>query len=265
MRRPSFHVPTYLVAPLPFRRRRSSTSTATSNSPSSSSSATPSTSPLFPTTSINGKPTKQPSYLNGHTSYLRCAHCSTHLCYTSQIISKSFTGQHGRAYLVAGKPDATVLKLSRHDTTAMANTRTDEPRPRQLVTGMHQVADLECRTCGNVLGWQYVAAEEESEQYKVGKFILETKCVVKSVCWEEQGEDHTVSVEDVGFGGLSKGMRGLGSLEEGVGERAGNGPGEVEFDSEDEVECEALFEGVWNPRKAGVRRRRKLRTMSSEY
>jgi hypothetical protein len=146
----------------------------------------------------------------------------------------------------------------------MTNTRTDVPRPRQLVTGAHTVADLECKICGNVLGWKYVAAEEENEQYKVGKFILETKCVVKSVCWEE-GDGDAPGVDLIGLGGISKGTPIVEKLDESDKEQAIDDSGDVEFDSEDDAECEALFEGVWNPRMAGVRRRRKLRTMSSEY
>ena len=68
-----------------------------------------------------------------------------------------------------------------------------------------------------------MAAEEESQRYKVGKFILETKKVCEAVCWE-------------------------GGRVEGPGEA------DVEFDSQDEEECEDLFAGVWTPE--GARRRR---------
>jgi hypothetical protein len=82
------------------------------------------------------------------------------------------------------------------------------------------------------LGWKYVDAQEEGQKYKVGKFILETKRVVRGVEWDDVDE------ADVGEGREDK--------EE-----------EIEFDSQDEDECEDLFSGIWSPVLA--RRRRKGR------
>ena len=87
-----------------------------------------------------------------------------------------------------------------------------------------------------MLGWRYEGAEEESQRYKVGKYILETKCVVGWSSWE---------LGDV-FGGEGGGGKGMGEAGEGV-----------EFDSGDEEECEDLFAGVWTGR--GARRRRERR------
>ena len=101
--------------------------------------------------------------------------------------------------------------------------------PRQLVTGAHTVSDISCALCGSGLGWKYVAADEEGQRYKVGKFILETKRVCRGVEWEG----------------------GVGEVEEQVGKEGE----EVEFDSQDEDECEDLFAGVWSPQLARRRRR----------
>ncbi|KAH9828014.1 yippee-domain-containing protein, partial [Teratosphaeria destructans] len=109
----------------------------------------------------------------------------------------------------------------------------------------HTVCDLHCAQCGAGLGWKYVAAEEEAQRYKVGKFILETKRVVRGVAWEvgdEVGEGRGSSVAS------------SSSLRAGVVEGEG-GEEEVEFDSQDEEECEDLFLGVWTPQVAGRRRR----------
>ena len=38
---------------------------------------------------------------------------------------------------------------------------------RMLLTGMHVVADLFCVVCHNNVGWQYLAASEPSQAYKV--------------------------------------------------------------------------------------------------
>jgi len=122
-----------------------------------------------------------------------------------------------------------------------------KPVPRQLVTGAHTVADISCTLCGTVLGWKYVAAEEENQRYKVGKFILETKRVVRGVNWEN--EEATSGVADRRRSTFTVGE----GLEE-VVEEGREGDREVEFDSADEDECEDLFAGVWDPELARRRR-----------
>ncbi|OCK96370.1 yippee-domain-containing protein [Cenococcum geophilum 1.58] len=211
--------PIYLVPPLPFRRRSSTSTTSTSTSASS-----PPSSPQTPT-----------HYLATRPSHLRCARCLSDLCPTSQIISKGFTGRHGRAYLVAPPPPpppngaSPATKGERAKRGDLPNTHTHKPVPRQLVTGAHTVSDISCALCGSGLGWKYVAADEEGQRYKVGKFILETKRVCRGVEWEG----------------------GVGEVEEQVGKEGE----EVEFDSQDEDECEDLFAGVWSPQLARRRRR----------
>jgi hypothetical protein len=160
------------------------------------------------------------------------------LCPTSSIISKGFTGRHGRAYLVAPPSPGTALTLGSKPGD-LPNTHTHKAVPRQLVTGAHTVSDISCAMCGSVLGWKYVDAEEEGQRYKVGKFILETKRVVKGVDWERGDEE-----EDI------MGAKGEGREEE------------IQFDSQDEDECEDLFAGIWSPTLA--RRRRKLRRFRDE-
>jgi hypothetical protein len=204
--------PLYLLPSLPFRRR-SSTST-NSTSPTS----TPSSSPPQPTSYLTRNP----------TSHLRCHKCLTDLIPTSSIISKGFTGRHGRAYLVA--PPTTHSWGSELGDGDLPNTFTHKPVPRQLVTGAHTVSDISCKQCGNVLGWKYVHAEEEGQRYKIGKFILETKRIVRGVDeWVDRGDDGRVD-----------------GMEE---ER------DVQFDSEDEDECEDLFSGIWTKELAGKRRK----------
>lgn len=212
---------------------------------------------LFPKFLIPSFPTKQhtppspstsPKYLNGHLSYLRCTTCAAHLCLTSQIISKGFTGRHGRAYLVSAEPIATAVSVSPSSspTTSLPNTILQHPVPRQLVTGAHTVSDVSCAFCGSVLGWKYVAAEEESQRYKVGKFILETKKITASSCWEGSFEEGVVDAVGVRADG------GVGSSDD------EGSSGDAEFDSQDEDECEDLFAGIWSPGLASRRRSRKI-------
>ncbi|EME81312.1 uncharacterized protein MYCFIDRAFT_211810 [Pseudocercospora fijiensis CIRAD86] len=214
--------PTYLLPSNPFRRRNRKPSLESTTSSSSSSTTSPS------------PPTNAPTFLTTHTSHLRCARCLSDLALSSQIISKGFTGRHGRAYLVAPPSPSSPSKTPSRTTDPLPNlpnTYTHKPVPRQLVTGAHTVGDISCAQCGAVLGWKYIHAEEESQKYKVGKFILEMKRVCRSCRWE----------------GEEEGEEGMGEEEE----------EEVEFDSDDEEECELLFLGQWTQERAREIRRGK--------
>ena len=228
--------PTYLVPSLPFRRRKSSTD---SNISTSSTSSTDSSNPVTGT----GQ-----TFLNGNSSHLRCARCSADLALASQIVSKGFTGRHGRAYLVSAteKWSLSTSPTGKKDTLPnLPNIFTHKPVPRQLVTGAHTVSDISCAQCGSVLGWKYVAAEDESQQYKIGKFILETKRVCRSSCWE--GESDAV----LEAGGVPA-VKNKSTKED------------VEFDSQDEDECEDLFMGIWTPKTAARRRKMKAFSRNSD-
>ncbi|KAJ5291142.1 hypothetical protein N7478_000393 [Penicillium angulare] len=180
-------------------------------------------------------------YLDGHLSYLQCTGCAVHLCLASQIISKGFTGRHGRAYLVSAESVAAVsVSASSSPTASLPNTILHHPVPRQLVTGAHTVSDVSCASCGSILGWKYVTAEEESQRYKVGKFILETKRTTTSSCWESPPDPNSPTI-----GSPQEGKNGRETLE-------------TEFDSQDEDECEDLFAGIWSPGLATRRRSRKI-------
>ncbi|KAF2147458.1 uncharacterized protein K452DRAFT_282461 [Aplosporella prunicola CBS 121167] len=225
---PSSPFPHFLIPSIPFRRRRSSAAT-TSTIASDGSGSSPSS------------PSNNPTYLSGSTSHLQCTRCLADLCLASQIISKGFTGRHGRAYLVAPAPSSSATAR----TADLPNTHTHKAVPRQLVTGAHTVSDISCALCGAVLGWKYVAAEEESQKYKVGKYILETKRVSRGVCWENEEENE-------GEGALHGAERAL-CAGGNAGSRADDD--HIEFDSQDEDECEDLFAGVWSPALARKRRK----------
>ena len=100
------------------------------------------------------------------------------------------------------------------------------------------------------MGWKYVAAEEEAQRYKVGKFILETRRVCRSASWESE------DVVDEG-GSISAARRRSSGLAPPVEMPRVKEEDEVEFDSQDEDECEDLFMGVWTPQLAAKRRRQK--------
>jgi Yippee zinc-binding/DNA-binding /Mis18, centromere assembly len=76
--------------------------------------------------------------------------------------TQAFQGRHGRAYLF----------------NAVVNVTHGPKEERQLITGLHTVRTSSCAQCGVELGWAYVYAYEPSQQYKVGKVILEKAMIV---------------------------------------------------------------------------------------
>ncbi|MFQ6626420.1 hypothetical protein Gotur_006017 [Gossypium turneri] len=105
-----------------------------------------------------------------------CCNCRNQIALHDDVISKSFQiyvakvdlqcefqGRNGRAFLFS------------HATNIMVGPKED----RQLMTGLHTVADVYCCDCREVLGWKYERAYEETQKYKEGKFILEKSKIVK--------------------------------------------------------------------------------------
>jgi len=160
------------------------------------------------------------------------------------------------------------------------------PVQRHLITGLHTVADLACGVCGVTLGWKYIAAADDAQRYKVGKFILEGGRVAVGSLWEEEEDeerdgDGSGGVTDDGDADARRKSSSAGprprntSIDVHGGGDEGwdsmrRGPyvrdvdvdvdvdvAEVEFDSQDSDECEDLFAGIWSPRLALARRRRK--------
>ncbi|CEJ93081.1 hypothetical protein VHEMI08695 [[Torrubiella] hemipterigena] len=211
---------TFLLSSLhfPFWKRYSSTSTPLHGpellTPSSTSTAAP----------VKGATESSVVRLGPDT--LRCTQCSTDLALKSQIVSKGFTGRHGRALLVAPPPDV--------PDGGLANIRIGRSEDRQLVTGWHVVADISCVICCRKLGWKYVDATEKSQHYKVGKYILETERVTLYRSW----------------GDAPKGCDGaLNNFDHALQNET-----DVSFDSEDEDECDDIFAGVWNADEVAKRR-----------
>ncbi|KAF8865105.1 yippee-domain-containing protein [Acephala macrosclerotiorum] len=258
--RPPF--PTYLIPTFnfPFRRQSQDAQPQRERQQSTSSTASDKTPSLSysPASSAPTSPASSTSLTRLHRAQpntLRCSTCATDIALSSQIVSKGFTGRHGRAYLVSAPlslsqasypPPRLDSKNKDHEWRPyeLINTRTGRSVNRELLTGMHVVADVSCNICGVTLGWKYVDAKEQSQKYKVGKFILEMKRVVLRSGWEDVVDDEIDEDEAI--------REYL--AEEGEGEE--DGP--VVFDSEDEDECEDLFAGVWDPE---VVRKRRSRTV----
>ncbi|PNP58029.1 hypothetical protein THARTR1_02187 [Trichoderma harzianum] len=244
---PSYLLPSFKFT-FPGRRRHSASSTSSTGSEPSSSRGDDASSAV--TTPNSSPPDGDPAFSNLRSTAeprrlsrtaadtLRCSSCATDIGFTSQIISKGFTGRYGRAYLIAPPPaDPSLL-----------NIRIGKNENRQLVTGWHVVADICCGICSRKLGWKYVDAKEESQKYKVGKFILETERVVTHRSWEDtticEGQELMYETEQ-------KDDRAKKD-DDGDGEEHT----EIEFDSSDEDECEAVFAGLWDAETAAKRRNR---------
>lgn len=180
-------------------------------------------------------------------------------------MSKGFHGRHGRAYLVSPPSSLSTSppvpglfpsfqSHTYHDEdghevagSELANIRIGQPEKRQLVTGQHTVADINCAVCGAKLGWKYVDAKEVSQKYKVGKFILETQRVIVYRSWEDGG------------GRTDRGVIEPGDLAEFVDSwHEDDEEPVVVFDSEDEDECDDIFSGTWNPTEVAQRRRSRV-------
>ncbi|KZL85249.1 yippee family protein [Colletotrichum incanum] len=316
--RPTF--PTYLLPSfnIPFRRRASSTSTLTSNSTSipdasqvPSLSSSPTSSTTDETVTPPNSPPPPPSYQDAITTSaatadslsttakfartrpsrpslartqpdtLRCSTCSCDVAFSSQIVSKGFTGRYGRAYLVAPTPPpsapisggvAPAAKASNGPAGpgSLANVRIGKCENRQLVTGWHVVADITCALCSAKLGWKYVDAKELSQKYKVGKFILEVERVVPFRSWEdvsadcydvsEDGNESEEEGDEVKVDGDDKRAEDDADGAEGAGKGGEPEAEEVEiaFDSEDEDDLEDLFSGNWDPEVVAKRRSRRV-------
>jgi hypothetical protein len=162
---PSFLLPSIK---LPFRdRRRSSASSASAQSPTSTSLSTAATTPA-------NSPPSHPDFVSTRTrpqrlsraapDTLRCSTCSADLALASQIVSKGFTGRHGRAFLVAPPPVDASSTSAPGTSPLLLNVRIGKNENRQLVTGWHVVADITCGTCSINLGWKYVDAKEQSQK-----------------------------------------------------------------------------------------------------
>lgn len=112
-----------------------------------------------------GKLLKQ--YLPGPQVYC-CAACNAHVCEHSGIISKNFQGRTGKAFLFG----------------SVVNVNIGPKEDRMLMTGLHTVSDVFCGGCSSLLGWTYHAASDESQAYKIGKYIIERALISRSDDWK---------------------------------------------------------------------------------
>ena len=97
-----------------------------------------------------------------------CAHCRAHLADHDDLISKSFQGSQGRAYLF----------------NQVLNVACGPAKEKILLTGLHAVADIHCENCLTTLGWKYEQAFDERQKYKEGMHIIEMVHLLKENRWK---------------------------------------------------------------------------------
>ncbi|XP_037679609.1 protein yippee-like 1 isoform X1 [Choloepus didactylus] len=106
-----------------------------------------------------------------HRTY-SCIHCRAHLAAHDELISKSFQGSQGRAYLF----------------NSVVNVGCGPAEERVLLTGLHAVADIYCENCKTTLGWKYVSNRLLTFQRMHGFTVIDktsqgdTILVCKEVC-----------------------------------------------------------------------------------
>ncbi|SIO73719.1 Protein yippee [Babesia microti strain RI] len=86
-----------------------------------------------------------------------CSECQNHLTCLDDLVSTSFRGRTGSAWLFS----------------RVINVTEGPFEDRMMTTGQHTIVDIYCNDCGSNLGWKYQEATEESEKYKCGMYILE--------------------------------------------------------------------------------------------
>lgn len=120
------------------------------------------------------------AYLPSTNRTYSCVHCRAHLASHDELISKSFQGSQGPAYLF----------------NSVVNVACGQTEERVLLTGLHAVADIYCECCKTPLGWKYEHAYESSQKYKEGKFIIELAHMIKENGWDWAWAVCTVHVGD---------------------------------------------------------------------
>uniref|UniRef100_A0A915EBU3 Yippee domain-containing protein n=1 Tax=Ditylenchus dipsaci TaxID=166011 RepID=A0A915EBU3_9BILA len=100
----------------------------------------------------------------GGKRFYNCEHCGTYLSNRKEIISHTFRGATGQAYLFR----------------SVVNIKVSKVETRYMITGQHMVRDVFCKNCRSKLGWMYEFACDHDQSYKEGHVILERKLLRES-------------------------------------------------------------------------------------
>jgi len=127
-------------------------------------------------------------YLQNCYRRYSCANCRAHLASHDELISKTFQGNQGRAYLF----------------NSVVNVGCGPIEDRLFITGLHSVKNIFCRRCNTPLGWYYDLCYETREKYKEGKYIIEVCYMVKENSWDieigDKNKDENLKLKNFGAG-----------------------------------------------------------------
>ncbi|GAA5878377.1 hypothetical protein JCM1840_001397 [Sporobolomyces johnsonii] len=107
------------------------------------------------------------TFLPDHVAVFRCLSCSLELGLLDELVSRSFQGSSGPAYLLR----------------SVLNADVGQQAAKQLISGRHIIAPLTCNGCSTELGWKYFVSPDSSQKYKEGKYILEKSKIYKDNKW----------------------------------------------------------------------------------
>ncbi|KAL2932315.1 hypothetical protein RDABS01_037725 [Bienertia sinuspersici] len=91
----------------------------------------------------------------------KCKCCKVDFASVDDVLSKNFVARSGKAYLF----------------TRVVNIFQGPTEKRLMNSGWHDVRDIHCSSCQQLLGWKYEKAQDEYQKYKEGKYILEMRKV----------------------------------------------------------------------------------------
>eukprot|EP01016_Furgasonia_blochmanni_P031032 TRINITY_DN3212_c0_g1_i14.p3 TRINITY_DN3212_c0_g1~~TRINITY_DN3212_c0_g1_i14.p3 ORF type:complete len:105 (+),score=2.48 TRINITY_DN3212_c0_g1_i14:164-478(+) len=96
-------------------------------------------------------------YLEGNNIYC-CNVCSVHLTNYNELVSKGFKGKTGKAYLfnVAQEQLKYFFCEVYIELECRVNVSCGPVEERILISGLHLVCDIYCKSCHTIVGWKYV-------------------------------------------------------------------------------------------------------------
>ncbi|GAA5854517.1 hypothetical protein JCM5353_000036 [Sporobolomyces roseus] len=110
------------------------------------------------------------TFIPDHVPTFRCSTCSLELALADELVSRSFQGGSGPAYLLR----------------SVFNVEVGPQSPKNLISGKHVIAPLNCAGCSTEIGWKYFISPASSQKYKEGKCILEKNKIYKDNKWTNE-------------------------------------------------------------------------------
>ncbi|KAG5533903.1 hypothetical protein RHGRI_027933 [Rhododendron griersonianum] len=92
-----------------------------------------------------------------------CRNCRNPVALRHDLLSKSFIGKSGQAYMFAHAKNVVL----------------GQTEDKKLMTGLFSIGNVYCSKCGQELGWKYIRAYDAKQSFKEGRFIIEKARILK--------------------------------------------------------------------------------------